>query len=65
MKYECVCVNRSPYWAIRPSYEVVNFQPWSGIDTVLDSVTFIPLILASFRPTCFNHIIDIRLPPHT
>ena len=35
--YVCVCAHRSPDCAIRPSYEVVEFQPWSGIAAVLDS----------------------------
>ena len=34
----CVCVHRYLDWSTWPNYEVVEFQPRSDIDTVLDTV---------------------------
>ena len=55
----CACVyNRSPVCVIWPNYEVVGFNPCSGITTSLDSVfhCYVPL---SFLPwyyyPCFSH----------
>ena len=42
-----VCVNRSPECAIWLNYEVVEFQPQSLIDTVLDSFGYCFLLLTS------------------
>ena len=49
-----VCVNQSMYCEIWPNYEVVEFQPRSGIATVLESVAFIQLYYRLLPPHLFQ-----------
>ena len=58
-----LCVNRSPDWAIWPNYEVMEFQPWSGIATVLDSATFIQLYYSLLPPHLFQPCSGSPSPP--
>ena len=50
----CVFVNWSPDWEIWPNYEVVEFQPRSGIATVVDSVAFIKVYYSLLPPHLFQ-----------
>ena len=69
----CVCVNRSPDCTIWPNYEVVEFQPWSVIATVLYSVTYWYALLPclpgyysphiSFHMRSFSHPVVVCLRP--
>ena len=61
------CFHRSPDWAIWQNYEVVEFQPRSGIATILDSVTSITTNYIPARPTCLRLFMDhfIYLLPST
>ena len=49
----CACVHRSTDWIIWLNYEVVEFQTWSGIDTVLDTVASDDNLLYTPPPPVF------------
>ena len=60
------CFLWSPDWSIRPNYEVVVFQPWPGIPTVLDSGDSITYYYIPARPTCLSHFyVFFYLPPNS
>ena len=61
--YIVLCVNQYLDWEIWPNYEVVEFQPWSGITTVLDSVTFIQLHYILILPHLFQPCYRYPPPP--
>ena len=71
--YCCCGFLRSPEWAIWLNYEVVEFQPCSGIATVLDSVAYCYVHLPclpcyysvrhSYHTRSFTHLDVVCLQP--
>ena len=62
-----MCVHRSPDCTVFTNYEVVKFQPRSGIATVLDSVASITTYSSPAHPTYLSRFLDsfIYLLPST